>query len=91
MPGEQCLQMEALWLEFEEARTPAARFAKALDRLQPLLLNVMTDGGTWTENAVTEKQVVERYGPTIEAGSPALWKAARKLVEHHFAPCARTQ
>jgi putative hydrolase of HD superfamily len=88
LPEEQGQQMEALWLEFEEARTPAARFAKALDRLQPLLLNVMTEGGTWTENAVTEKQVVERYGKTIEAGSPALWMAARKLVAHHFAELA---
>ena len=85
LPEEQGQQMEALWLEFEEVSTPAARFAKALDRLQPLLHNVMTEGGTWTENAVTEKQVLERYGPTIDAGSPALWTAARKLVAHHFA------
>jgi putative hydrolases of HD superfamily len=85
LPQDQGERMDAFWREFEEAKTPAARFAKALDRLQPLLLNVMTDGGTWTENAVTEEQVVERYGPTIEAGSPALWTAARKLVAHHFA------
>jgi putative hydrolase of HD superfamily len=85
LPVEQGEQMEALWLEFEEATTPAARFAKALDRLQPLLLNVMTEGGTWSENAVTERQVIERYGPTIVAGAPALWAAARKLVADHFA------
>jgi putative hydrolase of HD superfamily len=53
LPLEQAEQMQALWVEFEEATTPAARFAKARDRLQPLLLNVMTDGGTWSENAVT--------------------------------------
>jgi len=40
-----------------------ARFAKALDRLQPLLLNIKVGGGTWRENGVTEQEVVERYGP----------------------------
>jgi putative hydrolase of HD superfamily len=91
LPVEQAEQMQALWLEFEEATTPAARFAKALDRLQPLLLNVMTEGGTWSENAVTERQVIDRCGPTIEAGAPALWSAARKLVADHFAERAKTQ
>jgi putative hydrolase of HD superfamily len=91
LPVEQAEQMHALWLEFEEATTPAARFAKALDRLQPLLLNVMTEGGTWSENAVTERQVIDRCGPTIEAGAPALWTAARKLVADHFAERAKTQ
>ena len=90
LPVEQSEQMQALWLEFEEATTPAARFAKALDRLQPLLLNVMTEGGTWSENAVTERQVIERYGPTIEAGAPALWAAARELVASYFAKRARS-
>ena len=89
LPVEQAEQMQALWLEFEEATTPAARFAKALDRLQPLLLNVMTEGGTWSENAVTERQVIERCGPTIEAGAPALWAAARKLVANHFGERAK--
>jgi putative hydrolases of HD superfamily len=91
LPIEQGKEMEALWLEFEEAATPAARFAKALDRLQPLLLNVMTAGGTWSENAVTEQEVIERYGPTIDAGAPALWTAARRLVANHFAEREKTQ
>ena len=66
------------------AESADARFAKALDRLQPLLLNTLTEGGTWTENAVSEQQVYERYGPTIAGGSPALWVHARALVERHF-------
>ena len=60
-------------------------FAKALDRLQPLFLNTLTGGGTWTENGVTEQQVMEQYGPTIEAGSPLLWQEASRLVRQHFA------
>ena len=85
LPSEQGRELLALWHEFEEATTPAARFAKALDRLQPLLLNTLTDGGTWTENGVTEQQVMDRYGPTIEAGSPLLWQEASRLVRQHFA------
>jgi putative hydrolases of HD superfamily len=88
LPTEQGQAFLALWLEFEDAVTAAARFAKALDRLQPLLLNVRTGGGTWAENGVTGQQVKERYGPVIEGGAPALWQEARRLVEQHFS--ART-
>jgi putative hydrolase of HD superfamily len=84
LPGNQAEEMLALWLEFEEGQTPHARFAKALDRLQPLLLNTLTDGGTWTESGVSEQQVLERYGPIIEGGSPLLWQEAMKLVHQHF-------
>jgi putative hydrolases of HD superfamily len=85
LPSRQGQELLAPWLEFEAAETPAARFAKALDRLQPLLLNTLTEGGTWTENGVTEQQVSERYGPTIKGGSPTLWQEASKLVRRHFA------
>ncbi|MBX3527991.1 MAG: HD domain-containing protein [Rhodoblastus sp.] len=84
LPGEQSHRLLSLWREFEAEETPSARFAKALDRLQPLFLNTLTGGGTWTENNVTEQQVLERYGPTIERGSPALWREAQKLIRQHF-------
>lgn len=47
LPDDQARRMRALWDEFEERTTPEARFAKAMDRLQPLLLNWMARGGTW--------------------------------------------
>ncbi|MFD0392385.1 HD family hydrolase [Streptomyces nogalater] len=47
LPADQARRMRSLWDEFEERRTPEARFAKAMDRLQPLLLNWMARGGTW--------------------------------------------
>ena len=84
LPEDQGERLLLMWREFEAAETPEARFAKALDRLQPLLLNTLTGGGTWTESNVSEQQVYERYGPTIERGSPALWAYARKLVQRHF-------
>ncbi|PTU31902.1 HD domain-containing protein [Stenotrophobium rhamnosiphilum] len=91
LPPQQGQELLALWLEFEIAETPEARFAKALDRLQPLFLNTLTGGGTWTENGVTERQVIERYGPTIKAGSPALWDEASNLVRQHFSDQAKAQ
>jgi putative hydrolase of HD superfamily len=84
LPSNQGQELLSLWLEFEDAQTPSARFAKALDRLQPLLLNTLTDGGTWAENGVTEQQVLDRYGPTIEGGSPLLWQEARERVRQYF-------
>ncbi|ALN74577.1 MULTISPECIES: HD family hydrolase [unclassified Aureimonas] len=84
LPEDQRDGLLALWREFERAETPDARFAKALDRLQPLLLNTLTAGGTWTENGVTQDQVHARYGPVIEKGSPDWWAHARTLVARHF-------
>ncbi|MDJ0276062.1 HD domain-containing protein [Sphingomonas sp. 2R-10] len=84
LPTDQATRLLSLWREFETAESPEARFAKGLDRLQPLLLNTLTGGGTWTENSVSEQQVYERYGPTIAGGSPLLWEHARTLVARHF-------
>lgn len=84
LPVEQGKQMTAIWQEFEAAQTPSARFAKALDRLQPLLINTLTDGGTWNDFGVTEEQAMNRYGAIINAGSPELWREASKLVTAHF-------
>jgi putative hydrolases of HD superfamily len=74
----------SLWLEFEVEETPNCRFARALDRLQPLLLNTLTNGGIWKEHNVTEQQVKERYGPRIDDGSPELWQVASLAIRRHF-------
>ena len=60
IPDEQGAALLALWREFEGAESNDAKFAKALDRVQPLLVNVSTGGGTWTESGVTLEQVLER-------------------------------
>jgi len=84
LPQEQGAGMLALWLEFEAAETPDARFAKALDRLQPLLANALTDGGTWNDFGISEEEAIRRYEPIISAGSPALWREAKRLLGVHF-------
>lgn len=85
LPGDLGNRMLALWREFERGESDDAKFAKAVDRVQPLLVNLHTDGGTWRENGVTLEQVLARYGPVISRGSPSLWAACEPWVRQHFA------
>lgn len=80
IPGDQGADLLALWQEFELGESEDAKFAKALDRVQPLLVNLNTGGGTWTEGGVTLEQVLLRYGPTIARGSPTLWATCEQWV-----------
>ena len=80
LPEDQAAGLRGLWDEFEERRTPEARFARALDRLQPMLANLEAGGGTWAEHGITAGQVLEKVR-LIEDGSPALGKYARDLVQ----------
>lgn len=73
-----------LWQEFERAETDDAKFAKALDRFQPLLTNIHTGGGTWTESGVSAEQVFAKYGPVIKRGAPRLWAECEQWVHAHF-------
>lgn len=84
LPDAQCDELNALWHEFEEGQTDDAQFAKALDRFQPLVINVFTGGGTWVKGKVEYQQVLERYGPAIQRGAPALWALAQEWVAKHF-------
>lgn len=80
LPDDQGTEFRALWDEFEARQTPEARYAAALDRLQPLLLNYHTDGAAWQRHGVRHAQVVDR-NQHIEEGAPALWEFARKLID----------
>ncbi|MFP6646653.1 MAG: HD domain-containing protein, partial [Candidatus Latescibacterota bacterium] len=80
LPDDQGQEMRALWDEFEERVTPESRYAAALDRLQPLLLNYHTDGAAWVKHGIRHEQVVERNAH-ISEGAPALWDFARRLID----------
>lgn len=73
LPDGRGAALLALWHEFEDAATPEARFAHALDRAMPALLNLAHEGQSWRENGISYERVVARIGPPIEAGCPALW------------------
>lgn len=66
--------LRALWEEFEAAETPDARFAKSLDRVQPVMANLMSGGGTWKTYDVTFDQLEARVGSKIAKGAPGLWE-----------------
>lgn len=84
LPEHQAVELKSLWQEFEQAESVDARFAKAIDRFQPLLTNIFTGGGTWNENNVQYEQVLSRYGPVIRKGAPALWDIAEKWINKHY-------
>ena len=79
LPDPQAAEIRGLWDEFEERRTPEARFARALDRLQPMLLNMQTGGGTWVAHDVPLDQVLSKV-KLIEEGSAALGGYARAMI-----------
>ena len=79
LPEDLNVRLRAVWEEFEAGVTSEARFANALDRLQPLLANFYTGGGTWLEHGVTQAQVLKRMQP-IEQGAPELWVFVVNLI-----------
>jgi putative hydrolase of HD superfamily len=84
LPGPQGQALRALWDEFEAATTPDAIFAKSLDRVQPVMANLMSGGGTWIEYNVTADQLDTRVGAKIAKGAPALWDWVRAQTRPFF-------
>lgn len=80
LPDDQAAELLALWREFEARQTPEARFAAAIDRLQPLLLNLSVTGRTWREHDICYEQVIEA-NRHMANGSDALWAYARTLLD----------
>jgi putative hydrolase of HD superfamily len=82
LPGSSGEAFLDLWEEFELAKTGEARFAHAVDRAMPVLLNLNNEGGSWKEHSISYSRVVERVGPEIEAGCPVLWRyLGQRLLE----------
>jgi putative hydrolase of HD superfamily len=71
----------ALWLEFEQGETADSRFANAVDRAMPVLINLASSGGSWRENGITHERVVRRVEPQIRNGCPALWEYLEERLD----------
>lgn len=84
LPSDLARDLRALWEEFEAAETPDAIFAKSLDRVQPVMANLMSGGGTWTEYQVTFDQLESRVGAKVARGAPALWAWVRDRSRAFF-------
>ena len=83
LPEDQKEELTALFDEFEANETPEARFAHAMDNLQPLLLNNSNDGGDWREHGVTAEKVYGRQRKTRE-GSERLYQVTDAIIQKHI-------
>ena len=84
LPEDQKKDLVAIFDEFEERKTPEAKFARALDNLQPLLLNNSNGGGDWKNHDVTAEQVYGRQSRTRE-GSETLFEVTDKILKENIA------
>jgi putative hydrolase of HD superfamily len=84
LPADLGMTFRALWDEFESALTPDAIFAKSLDRVQPVMANLQSGGGTWIEYNVTAAQLEARVGAKIAKGAPVLWDWVREKTHAFF-------
>lgn len=79
LPEEQAKEFIAIWQEFEDGKTDEAKFAKTMDRLEPLLQNTSNNGGTWKEFDVPYQKVYDKK-VAIKDGSATIWEYAENLI-----------
>jgi putative hydrolase of HD superfamily len=84
LPPDLAAEFRALWEEFEAAESPDAVFAKSLDRVQPVMQNIESGGGTWITYAVTAEQLEARVGVKVARGAPDLWPWVRERARGFF-------
>lgn len=82
LPEDQAAELAALFDEFDEGKSPEARFANAMDNLQPLILNHSNGGKDWIDHQVTYDQVFQRQSRT-EAGSKVLFDYTQQVLDDH--------
>jgi putative hydrolase of HD superfamily len=79
LPKEQGDELISVWEEFESGKTNEAKFAKSMDRFEPLLQNTSNNGGTWAEFGVSYNKVYEKK-KVIKDGSSSIWDYAENLI-----------
>ena len=80
LPNKIGDEMMMLWQEFEEGKSPEAKFVGAIDRFMPILHNYKTEGKQWKKHQVTAQMVKERNKP-IQEGSDFLWNKVSLIIE----------
>jgi len=81
LPKNQAEELILIWEEFEAGETAESKFARAMDRFEPLLQNRSNKGGTWKEFNVPYDKVIEKK-TVIKKGSDFLWNYAKKLIDN---------
>lgn len=80
LPADQTAEFRALWDEFEAKQTAESRFAYAVDRFQPMLLNVHTEGASWQKHGIGADRVLARNAAVAEA-STDIWSYVVAMVQ----------
>ncbi|NVK39885.1 MAG: HD domain-containing protein [Oceanospirillaceae bacterium] len=80
LPGGKGDEYLALWHEFEAGETADSRYARAIDRVPPLLHNLHAEGESWRRNRVPKDKVFE-INARIGQGSHALWDEIRSRLD----------
>ncbi len=80
LPERQGKELISLWQEFEERKTAEAKFAAAIDRLEPILQNYYTNAHAWEKNNIKAEQIYEA-NQHIKNGSEVLWKYVKEIIE----------
>ena len=81
LPAEQAAEYRGLWDEFEARETPEAKFANALDRIQPMMLNYKKGGISWMRHGITAEQAKKRNCSIVSDGSDIIGKLAADIIE----------
>ena len=84
LPEDQGMEYRKLWEEFDAMETPEARYAASIDRLQPLINNLLTQGHPWRKGHVTSSQVYQRMEP-IRHSTPDLWPFVEESIQDSVA------
>lgn len=80
LPKPQGSYYLQLWHEFELAETADARYAKAIDRILPLIQNMQNEGGSWARHQISKQQVIQR-NCFLEQAAPKLWQYVLEQVD----------
>ena len=83
LPEDQADELKSYFEEFDAQSSPEARFARAMDNLQPLMLNTSNDGGDWKARGVTAEQVYKRQSKTLP-GSKRLYEVTDEILKGHI-------
>ncbi|NLW16107.1 MAG: HD domain-containing protein [Firmicutes bacterium] len=78
LPPDQKEEFIALWQEFEARETPEAKFAAAIDRLEPILQNHLTDYHAWRVHSVSYEMLLDN-NRHVQEGSEAIWRAVQEI------------
>ncbi|MCP4572972.1 MAG: HD domain-containing protein [bacterium] len=85
LPAGVAGEFRSLWEEFEAEESAEARYARAIDRAMPMLLNLNNDGQSWKDHGIRKEQIYHKNGK-IAAGCAPLWEYLQEQVELMFPP-----